>query len=404
MSSVIRPSDIPLSVKKQDPQGLGKELVYGTCELAAATTLAAVALIEGSAAVCSRFTSTENPAQGYCATAETLSQATWIPTSYGLLPYAGATLALGADGARRIYNVTKVGFQGVKEDGKKAWKIFKEKATSMNKKYPAMAVGFTAGFFTSGLTWATAALGFGAYAAADAYNDYVGEPASKKKKEPSGYSAPIIDESGESEEEEAVEDVDGLGDPELFPDASAYQGAYESYSAPRSSFQLRNRRVQFHSAASAAPAASFFDAEAPATGKIRVKIGQTTYTFSNIRAAFYAHRYPSQAARFARTDSTAAEALASQLQRQGGSENPRWREINRSTMYFVIGQRLYKDPAARAQLRGMSDLQIDQIDRQFNSIGLILKQIRDWDKQRSTPVGESYPRQVAALAHTQDEL
>lgn len=409
--SIHRPSEIPVvsrELQKQDPQGLGKQLVYGTCELAAATTMAAVAVIEGSAAACSQFK--EPPSQGFCSTAETLSNVTWMPTSYYGLPfYAGAALGLGLDGARRIYNVTKVGFQGVKQDGKKAWKIFKEKATSMNKKYPAMAAGLVAGFFTSGFTWATAAIGCGAYVAADAYNDYVGEPGSKKKKEPSGFSSrPLIEESEESEEEEpdslpAVE-ADSLGAAEFFTDGSAYAGADEVFPARPTAFPLRNRSIRFHSAASAAPAATFFDAEASATGKILVKIGSRTYSFSNIRAAFYAHQYPSEAVNFQRMSSTQAEAHATALPSRGVLQSASWAQDRRRAMYFVIGVRLQKDPAARAQLRAMGDGQIDQINRSFNGVGDILKQIRDWDKRRSTPVDDSYPRQVAGLAHRQDEL
>lgn len=393
--SVHRPMDVPVvsrELQRQDPQGLGKQLVYGVSELALATTMTAVAVIEGSAAVCSQFTSPNgqnltSPVQGYCSTAETLSQATWMPTSYGLVPYVSTALALGVDGARRIYNVTKVGFQGVKQDGKKAWKIFKEKATSMNKKYPAMAAGLAAGFFTSGLSVATTAVGLGAYVAADIYNDYVGEPGSK-----------------EEESDSPPVQAASLGAEEFFTDGSAYAGADEVFSTRTTAFPLRRRNVGFHSAASAAPAADFFDAEAPVTGKIRVKIGGRTYSFSNIRAAFYAHRYPSEAGNFAQMNSAQAEAHATALPSRGVLQSASWTQDNKRTMYFVIGVRLQKDPAARAQLRGMGDAQIDQINTHFNGVGPILKQIRDWDKRRSTPVDDSYPRQVAGLAHTQDAL
>lgn len=408
--SVHRPPDIQLpgNLKKQDPQGLGKQLVYGVAEIAVATTMAAAAAIEGSAAVCSHFTlpngqNTTAPAQGFCSTAETLSQGTWIPTSYyGLVPYVGAAAALGADGVRRIYNVTKVGLQGVKEDGKKAWKIFKDKATSMNKKYPAMAAGLVAGFFTSGLTVATAALGCGAYVAADLYNDYIAEPGVKKK-EPSGFSAPslVVDESDDSEEDEALIPIRESA----WVASSSYQaddGAEELYAVPPSLPQRRALRTHFPSVSFSAPSLSFFDAETPATAKIRVKIQSRTYTFSNIRAAFYAHRYPSQAAQFVGKNAQQAETLASSL--SDDVQDPHWREKNLQTMYFVVGLRLRSDPAARAELRAMSDAQIDQLNTDFNGISPILKRIREWDKRRSTPVDDSYPRQVAALARRPDAL
>ncbi len=412
--SVHRPSDIllPGNLKKQDPQGLGKQLVYGVAEIAVATTMAAVAAIEGSAAVCSHFTlpngqNTTAPAQGFCSTAETLSQGTWIPTSYyGLVPYVSAAAALGVDGVRRIYNVTKVGVEGVKEDGKKAWKIFKDKATSMNKKYPAMAAGLVAGFFTSGFTVATAALGCGAYVAADLYNDYIAEPGVKKK-EPSGFSATRLvgDESDESEEDEPV-----VGSNESALGASSFygtgDGADELYVPPASQYQRTAlRRAHFRSDSAPAAAVNFFDAQAPATGKIRVKIQGKTHIFNNIRAAFYAHRYPSQAAQFVGKNAQQAETLATQFQVSGDAQDPRWAEKNHQTMYFVVGLRLRNDPAARAELRQLSDAQIDQFDTDsYNNIGPILKRIRDWDKTRTTPVGDSYPGQVAALARRQDEL
>lgn len=411
--SAVRPSDIPLpaNLKKQDPQGLGKQLVYGSAELGVAATMVAVAAIEGSAAVCSQFThsngqNTTAPGQGICFYAETLSQGTWVPTSYGLVPYVGTAAALTVDGLRRIYNVTKVGLKGVKEDGKKAWKIFKDKATSMNKKYPAMAAGLVAGFFTSGLTVATAALGCGAYVAADLYNDYVGEP--EAKKEPSGFSALVLTEDSE-EEEEVLTEPDDQGAPELLASASGlrFDEVDESF-APASRVHRKPslRRAPIHLAASAAPVASFFDAEAPATGKIRIQISGRTYTFGNIRAAFYASQYPEHAAQLVKLSSGAAEAYAGRLVAQGVAQNPKWNgtNLNIRTMYFLIGLRLEKDPTARAQLRAMSDEDVSAVNDQFNGIGVVLKAVRDWDKERTTAVDSSYHRKVAALARIPDEL
>lgn len=342
--------------------------------------------------------------------------------SHGVIPtvlLTGSAL-LGTDGFRRFYNVAQQGTDAVK---KRTSDKMKSVFMRLNPKvmYTALGAGVGAlanvcsfGYFPPYSSIITGAfVGLAGRNISEYYDD------SPKKKD--------HDDSGVPELTSFHED-DGLDPPTLtdhdapLAGASAWEsltlgapstGAHTHETEFAASSPTRRARFRRSALRTAATSAATGPSAAPRhlnflekDGKeFWVTIAGGEYRFTNVWSAFYAFRFPENAADFEGLSSEQAYAKNLELE-ETAAQNEQWNVdgFQRKAIYHILGNRLATDGDARNELKAIRDF----TPYEASYTNDILQRVQAWEIQRVRDHRDlkqkAYISAVTALAHKPDEL
>ncbi len=334
--------------------------------------------------------------------------------SHGVIPTVALTgsALLGADGFRRFYNVAQQGKDAVK---KQTTDSMKSLFMKLNPKVMYTSLGAGAGALlhvcSLGYFPAYGSIVTGAFLGLAGRN--MSEPYSEPAKKKDDDGAPDLVESVRWDGGDALAPPTFTEHDEGLAGASAWEtltsGATETAHPTSPTRRVRMSRSALRASASSAagPSAAprplnFLDKDGK---EFWMTIGEIEYRFTNVWSAFYAFRFPENAADFEGLSSKDAYAKNLEIQ-ETAAQDEEWEADGhqRTLLFRILGTKLAADGDARNALKTIRDFK----PYEASYTNLILRRVQAWENQRvhdrRNLKQKPYIAEVTALAHIPDEL